>query len=66
MVLILQVKETRRTVRDTESGVEKIAIGHHINDRAHIIERSQNRRTGDRNENQEYINLEEGRMSQFL
>ncbi|XP_046381222.1 myeloid leukemia factor 2-like [Haliotis rufescens] len=59
------VKETRRTVRDTESGVEKIAIGHHINDRAHIIERSQNRHTGDRNENQEYINLEEEEAPTF-
>ncbi|XP_046579761.1 myeloid leukemia factor 1-like isoform X1 [Haliotis rubra] len=59
------VKETRRTVRDTESGVEKIAIGHHINDRAHIIERSQNRRTGDQNENQEYINLEEEEAPTF-
>lgn len=33
------VKETKKMVRDTEKGVEKLAIGHHIGDRAHIIER---------------------------
>lgn len=33
------VKETREMVRDTSKGIEKVAIGHHIGDRAHIIER---------------------------
>jgi myeloid leukemia factor 1 len=33
------VKETKKMVRDSEKGVEKLAIGHHIGDRAHIIER---------------------------
>lgn len=51
------VKETRRTVRDSERGVEKIAVGHHINDRGHVIERS--RVNGQMSENQEYINLDE-------
>ena len=55
-----QVKETRRTVRDSERGVEKIAVGHHINDRGHVIERS--RVNGQMSENQEYINLDEGRL----
>ena len=55
-----QVKETRRTVRDSNTGLEKIAVGHHLNDRAHVIERSRNARTGEANENQEYINLDEG------
>ncbi|GFO18758.1 myeloid leukemia factor [Plakobranchus ocellatus] len=54
------VKETRKAVRDTETGVERVAMGHHINDRAHIIERSRNARTGESNENQDFINLDEG------
>jgi len=37
-----------------------LAIGHHIGDRAHIVERKQNVYSGDQEENQEYINLEDG------
>jgi len=33
------VKETRKMVRDSEKGIEKVALGHHIGDRAHVIER---------------------------
>lgn len=40
--------------RDSESGLEKMAIGHHINERGHVIERSRNRRTGDQDESQEF------------
>lgn len=37
-----------------------MSIGHHIGERSHIIERKKNFRTGDAEENQELINLEEG------
>lgn len=47
---------------DSRSGVKKIAIGHHIGERAHVLEREQNLHSGDREERQEFINLEEGRM----
>uniref|UniRef100_A0A8C5MYP8 Myeloid leukemia factor 2 n=1 Tax=Leptobrachium leishanense TaxID=445787 RepID=A0A8C5MYP8_9ANUR len=53
------IRETRRTVRDSDSGVEQMSIGHHIRERAHIMQRSHNRRTGDREESQEYINMDE-------
>lgn len=46
-------------MRDSESGLERLAIGHHIGDRAHIMERSRNRRTGDREDRQDFINLDE-------
>ncbi|XP_041377529.1 myeloid leukemia factor 2-like isoform X2 [Gigantopelta aegis] len=59
------VKEVRKTVRDSESGLEKMAIGHHIGDRGHMIERSRNRRTGESEENQEFINLEEEEARTF-
>ncbi|CAG5129068.1 unnamed protein product [Candidula unifasciata] len=59
------VKETRKAVRDSQTGVEKVAVGHHINDRAHIIERSRNNRTGEQNENQEYVNLDEEEAQPF-
>ncbi|KAM8924475.1 myeloid leukemia factor 2 isoform 2-T2 [Pelodytes ibericus] len=53
------IRETRRTMRDSDSGMEQMSIGHHIRDRAHIMQRSHNRRTGDREESQEYINMDE-------
>ena len=33
------VKETRHMVRDSEKGLEKVSVGHHIGERAHVIER---------------------------
>lgn len=54
-----QLRETRQSVRDSESGLERLSIGHHLGERAHIMERSRNRRTGDREERQDFINLEE-------
>lgn len=54
-----QIRETRQSMRDSESGLERLAIGHHIGERAHIMERSRNRRTGDREERQDFINLDE-------
>lgn len=59
------VRETRRTVRDSSSGLEQMAIGHHIRDRGHVIQRSRNHRTGDREEQQDYINLEESEAQAF-
>ncbi|XP_078419872.1 myeloid leukemia factor 1 isoform X1 [Cetorhinus maximus] len=53
------IKETRRAVKDSESGVEKMSIGHHIQDRAHVIQKYRNQRTGDEEIDQEFINLNE-------
>ena len=58
-LLFPQIRETRQSMRDSESGLERLAIGHHIGDRGHIMERSRNRRTGDREERQDFINLDE-------
>ncbi|XP_017270952.1 myeloid leukemia factor 2 [Kryptolebias marmoratus] len=59
------IRETRQSMRDSESGFERLAIGHHIRDRAHIMERSRNRRTGDREERQDFINLDESEAAAF-
>ncbi|XP_069878968.1 myeloid leukemia factor 1 isoform X1 [Dipodomys merriami] len=53
------IKETRKTIRDSDSGLEKMAVGHHIHDRAHVIQKSKNSRTGDEEVNQEFINMNE-------
>uniref|UniRef100_A0A671E222 Myeloid leukemia factor 1 n=1 Tax=Rhinolophus ferrumequinum TaxID=59479 RepID=A0A671E222_RHIFE len=55
------IKETRRALRDSDSGLEKMAIGHHLHDRAHVIQKSKNKKTGDEEVNQEFINMNERR-----
>lgn len=59
--LCLQIKETRKAIKDSVSGLEKMAVGHHIQDRAHVIEKSKNNKTGDEELNQEFVNLDEGK-----
>lgn len=54
------VKETKKTVCDSRTGVKKMAIGHHIGDRSHIKEKERNMYSGDVEENEEYVNLDEG------
>lgn len=56
------VKETKKAVQDSRTGVKKMAIGHHIGERAHIMEKEQNYRSGSQEERQEYINLDEGQL----
>ncbi|XP_045775095.1 myeloid leukemia factor isoform X3 [Maniola jurtina] len=59
------VKETRKTLQDSRSGLKKMSIGHHIGERAHVIEREQNVYSGDAEERQEFINLEEEEAEEF-
>ncbi|NXM11181.1 MLF1 factor, partial [Ploceus nigricollis] len=59
------VKETRKALKDSESGLEKISVGHHIQDRAHVIKKSKNSKTGDEEMNQEFINLDESEAGTF-
>ncbi|XP_015437358.1 PREDICTED: myeloid leukemia factor isoform X2 [Dufourea novaeangliae] len=59
------VKETKKTVSDSRTGVKKLAIGHHIGERAHIMEREHNLRSGEQEERQEFINLDEEEAETF-
>ncbi|KAL1497929.1 hypothetical protein ABEB36_008809 [Hypothenemus hampei] len=59
------IKETQRTVTDSVTGTKKMAIGHHIGERAHIIEKEQNLHTGDQEERQDFINLDEDDADEF-
>ena len=54
-----QVKETR-SVYDSESGVKKMAVGHHLSEHSHAIERSLNLLSRERVERQDFVNMEEG------
>lgn len=59
------IRETQRTVQDSRTGVKKMAIGHHIGERAHIIEREQNTYSGQHEERQDFINLDEDEADDF-
>ncbi|XP_017321242.1 myeloid leukemia factor 2 [Ictalurus punctatus] len=59
------IRETRQSLRDSESGMERMSIGHHIGDRAHVMERSRNAHTGDQEHRQDFINLEESEAEAF-
>jgi len=59
------IKETKKTVSDSRTGTRKMAIGHHIGERAHILERERNMR-GEEEERQEFINLDEGNFLVIL
>ena len=61
-----QIKETRKSVRDSDSGLQKMAIGHHINDRSHTIEKRINTKADTREEHHELINVDEGEQCQAL
>ncbi|CAH1188414.1 unnamed protein product [Phyllotreta striolata] len=59
------IKETQKTVTDSVSGTKKMSIGHHIGDRAHIIEKEQNVHTGEREEREDLINIEDDEKDEF-
>ena len=58
------VKETRRSYRDSESGVEKMAIGHHIGRRGHEIEKRR-QRGGNIEEEQRFYEMNEQDLPGF-
>lgn len=59
------IKETHKALKDTERDLEKMAIGHHIYDRGHVIERHKNTRTNDVDERQDYIGIDENEAGNF-
>lgn len=59
------VKETRKTECDSRSGMKKMAVGHHIGERSHTVERRENVRTKDREQHQHLVNLEENEAGSF-
>ncbi|XP_060098393.1 myeloid leukemia factor 1 isoform X2 [Heteronotia binoei] len=59
------IKETRKALKDTESGLEKMSIGHHIQDRAHVVQKAKNSKTGEEELNQDFINLDEAEAHTF-
>ena len=63
--VLFQIKETRKALKDTERDLEKMAIGHHIHDRGHVIERRKNTRTNDVDERQNYMGIDESKSREI-
>ncbi|XP_042562706.1 myeloid leukemia factor 1-like [Clupea harengus] len=59
------VCETQRTLKDSESGLEKMSMGHHIQDRGHVVEKKRNHKTGEREFNQDFQNMDESEAQDF-
>lgn len=50
---------------DSRTGTKKMAVGRHLGDQSHVVEREQNLRTGQMNENHEFYNLDESEAPYF-
>uniref|UniRef100_A0A8C2X402 Myeloid leukemia factor 1 n=1 Tax=Cyclopterus lumpus TaxID=8103 RepID=A0A8C2X402_CYCLU len=53
------IKETQQAVKDSETGLEKMSIAHHIQDRGHVVEKKYNKKTGQKEFNQDFNNIDE-------
>ncbi|XP_039649001.1 myeloid leukemia factor 1 isoform X2 [Perca fluviatilis] len=60
-----KIKETQQAVKDSESGLEKMSIGHHIQDRGHVVEKKYNKKTGEKEFIQDFQNLDESEAQSF-
>uniref|UniRef100_A0A1A8KYK5 Myeloid leukemia factor 1 n=1 Tax=Nothobranchius kuhntae TaxID=321403 RepID=A0A1A8KYK5_NOTKU len=59
------IKETHRAVKDSESGLQKMRIGHHIKDKGHIVEKKYNKKTGEKELSQDFQNMDESEAQSF-
>ncbi|KAM9318121.1 myeloid leukemia factor 1 isoform 2-T2 [Pholidichthys leucotaenia] len=59
------IKETRQAVKDSESGLEKMRIGHHIQDRGRVVEKKVNQKTGEKEFIQDFQNMDESEAQSF-
>lgn len=59
------VKETRRQVQDSVSGMQKMSVGHQIGDKSHTIGRSYNSKTNEEVETMDFVNLDEDESEMF-
>lgn len=59
------IRQTKKTVQDSRTGVSKMAIGQHIGERAHVIERQKNAYTGEEEETVDLINVDETEAEEF-
>ncbi|XP_028276085.1 myeloid leukemia factor 1 isoform X2 [Parambassis ranga] len=59
------ITETQQALKDSESGLQKMRIGHHIQDRGHVVEKKYNKKTGEKEFNQDFQNMDESEAQSF-
>lgn len=59
------LKETKSAIRDTKTGHQELSIGHHLHDKALIKKKSKNTYTGEEEQEEDFINLEEQEAETF-
>ena len=53
-------RETRKAVRDSRSGEEKVLVGHHLQDRSYIREKRRNQITKEEEEQEDLVGFDHG------
>ena len=56
----MQLREEKKALRDSRRDLEKMAIGRHIGDRGHVMQKQRNTRTNEVNQHQDLIGMDEG------
>ncbi|XP_071453516.1 myeloid leukemia factor-like [Hetaerina americana] len=59
------VHEVQKSVCDNVTGTKKMQIGRHIGNRGHVVEREQNYISGEREEREDFINIDEDEAEKF-
>jgi myeloid leukemia factor 1 len=59
------LKETKSSLRDSRTGQQALEIGHHLRDKAHIKKKSRNVYTGEEEQTEDLVNLEEHEAEAF-
>uniref|UniRef100_A0A1B6F2E8 Myeloid leukemia factor n=1 Tax=Cuerna arida TaxID=1464854 RepID=A0A1B6F2E8_9HEMI len=59
------IRETKQSEINPVTGTKKMSIGHHIGNKSHILEKEENLNTGDQEENEELVNIDEDELDGF-
>lgn len=59
------LKETKSSLRDSRTGQQELEIGHHLRDKAHIKKKSKNIYTGEEEQAEDLVNLDESEAEAF-
>lgn len=59
------IRETKNAIRDSKTGHQELAIGHHMNEKARIKKKSKNVYTGEEEQAEDLVNLDETEAETF-
>ena len=59
------LRETKSSVRDSRTGRAEMSVGHHIQDRSHVIKKSKNISTGQIDHEEDFVNIDEEEVPEF-